>query len=99
MVARLDLGHGIVVAGTRTGSGPPLVLLHGAEGSHRMFDTLVPHLAAHFDVIAYDQRDCGETENPPTESTLADLADDVRSLLRVLGFDSAHVYGTSFGGR
>jgi 3-oxoadipate enol-lactonase len=89
----------VKVACTVTGTGRPLVLMHGAEGNHRMFDALVPHLAGHFTTIAYDQRDCGESENPLAESTLADLADDARALMRALGHAKAHVYGSSFGGR
>ncbi|MDB5827355.1 MAG: hypothetical protein JWQ73_1575 [Variovorax sp.] len=87
------------VACTITGNGPPLLLLHGAEGSHRMFDQIAPHLAAWFTVIAYDQRDCGGTENPDAPSTLQDLAADAKGLLHALGHARAHVYGTSFGGR
>src|SRR4051794_30254452 len=99
MADKFDLGGGVRVACTVTGSGPPLVLMHGAEGSHRMFDALGPHLAPSFTVIAYDQRDCGEPETPPVESTLADLADDAHALLASLGHARAHAYGTSFGGR
>jgi pimeloyl-ACP methyl ester carboxylesterase len=99
MPERIDIGGGVKLACTVAGSGPPLVLMHGAEGSHRMFDALVPHLAAHFATIAYDQRDCGDSENPAAESTLADLADDAQALVRALGHAKAHVYGTSFGGR
>jgi pimeloyl-ACP methyl ester carboxylesterase len=99
MAELYDIGGGMKIACTVTGQGPPLVLMHGAEGSHRMFDALVPHLAEHFTTIAYDQRDCGASENPAAESSLADLADDVRALLHALGHAKAHVYGTSFGGR
>ena len=81
------------------GDGPPLVLMHGAEGSRQMFATLVPHLSKHFTVIAYDQRDCGETEGPEHASTLADLANDVQQFIKALGIDRAHVFGSSFGGR
>jgi len=87
------------IAFDRQGQGPALVLMHGAEGSHRMFDALVPHLAAHFTVIAYDQRDCGETEGPESAATLADLANDAHQLIKALGLRRAHVFGSSFGGR
>lgn len=99
MSERIAIGGGVTLACTVTGSGPPLVLMHGAEGSHRMFDAIVPHLAAHFTTIAYDQRDCGDTESPTAEVTLADLADDAFSLIRTLGHAEAHVYGSSLGGR
>jgi 3-oxoadipate enol-lactonase len=87
------------LACTLTGSGMPLLLMHGAEGNHGMFDALVPYLAPHFQVIAYDQRDCGDTVNPEAPSTLTDLADDAAGLLAALGHPRAVVYGSSFGGR
>lgn len=83
----------------RTGEGDALLLMHGAEASRQMFAALVPHLAPHFTVIAYDQRDCGETEGPSTASTLEDLAGDAHRLIRALGLKRAHVFGSSYGGR
>ena len=90
--------------GTRTafevqGSGPPLLMLHGAEGSRRQFNAIRPALTDRYTVVSYDQRDCGETENPDTPATLATLADDARALLDALGHAQAFVFGTSFGGR
>ncbi len=87
------------IAFAREGAGPPLVLMHGAEASRQMFATLVPHLARHFSVITYDQRDCGETEGPDRASTLEDLANDAQLLVQGLGLRRAHVFGSSFGGR
>lgn len=92
------------INGTRTayeiaGQGPPLLLIHGAEGGRKMFAPFAQALATDFTVIAYDQRDCGETTNEPRASTLEELASDAAALLRVLGFPSAFVFGTSFGGR
>lgn len=87
------------IAFDRVGEGPPLLLMHGAEASRQMFAALIPHLAEHFSVIAYDQRDCGETEGPERASTLADLANDAQQLVEALGFERAHVFGSSFGGR
>ncbi len=87
------------IAFERVGAGPPLLLMHGAEASRQMFAALLPPLSAHFDVIAYDQRDCGDTEGPERPCTLADLADDAARLLEALGLQRAHVFGSSFGGR
>ncbi|WP_218508705.1 alpha/beta fold hydrolase [Variovorax sp. dw_308] len=83
----------------RDGEGPPLVLMHGAEASRSMFAALVPHLSKHFTVIAYDQRECGDTEAPERAATLADLANDAQQFIKALGFRRAHVFGSSFGGR
>lgn len=98
MATPIELGE-CRTACTVTGSGPALLLMHGAEGNHHMFDVLVEQLAPHFTVIAYDQRDCGETENPPRQVSLLELAQDARALIAALGHEKVHVYGTSFGGR
>ena len=98
MVKPLEVGD-LRIAYELTGRGPPLLLIHGAEGSRRMFDALVPHLSSHFTTITYDQRDCGETDGSTRAAKLSDLADDAAGLLHGLGFAEADVYGTSFGGR
>lgn len=81
------------------GSGPPLLLMHGLKGGRRMLDRLQAELASTFQVITYDQRDSGETRNPARPYDLKRLADDAALLIERLGFDKAHVFGTSFGGR
>lgn len=91
--------RGVRTALEISGSGPPLLMIHGAEGSRRQFATVAPQLADRFTVIAYDQRDCGDTVNPETVATLADLAEDARALLEALGHSWAFVFGASFGGR
>ncbi len=88
----------VSTAYVRSGSGQPLVLIHGGEADHRMFDGLRAHLEKKFTVIAYDQRDSGKTINPPDEYTLSDLGDDAAALIRGLGYSRAHVMGTSLGG-
>lgn len=93
------LAGGVRIAFDRQGDGPPLLLMHGAEASRLMFSALMPLLAPHFSVIAYDQRDCGNTDGPEAGSTLADLADDAQQLIQALGLPRAHVFGSSFGGR
>lgn len=87
------------IAYERRGDGPPLVLMHGAEANRQMFAALAELLVPRFTVIAYDQRDCGDTEGPSQAATLADLADDAAALIRGLGYERAHVFGSSYGGR
>jgi len=85
------------------GSGPLLLLIHGAEADHTMFHGLMDALAADFSVVAYDQRDSGRTVNGSEPYALADLANDAATLMNFLlescEGSRAHVYGTSFGGQ
>ncbi|MCC8936227.1 alpha/beta fold hydrolase [Bradyrhizobium sp. Arg68] len=90
--------NGISIGFRRSGEGPPLFLLHGAEADHSMFDAFGAALARYFTVIAYDQRDSGATLNPPEPYGLGELADDLAALIAALGYGRAHVFGTSFGG-
>ncbi len=80
-----------------TGFGPPVLLIHGAEADHTMFDQFVPYLSDRFTCIGYDQRDSGATVNPAEAYNVTDMADDAATLIRALGFAKVHVFGTSLG--
>ena len=84
----------------RTGTGPPLVLLHGIGSSHRVWSPVVAALAEHFDVIAVDLPGFGES--PPlatgVEPHPAALAGAVDALLDGLGIVAPAVAGNSLGG-
>lgn len=94
---RID-ANGTSIACKVSGTGPPVVLIHGAEADHSMFDAFGAWLAGHFTVVAYDQRDSGGTRNPSVPYGLAELADDAAALIAALGYGRAHVFGTSLGG-
>jgi len=79
------------------GAGSPLVLIHGAEADHSMFDRLVSHLSTRWRCLAYDQRDSGRTRNGAEEYQIEQLADDVAGFIAALGLPRAHVFGTSLG--
>lgn len=81
-----------------SGSGVPLVLVHGGESDRTQFTALRSHLGAGIRVISYDQRDSGVTVNPPHPYALPDLADDLVHLLDALDLPTVNLLGTSFGG-
>jgi pimeloyl-ACP methyl ester carboxylesterase len=89
--------NGTTIAYARAGTGPPIVLMHGAEADRSMFAPLAAQLGKRLTVIAYDQRDSGDTRNPGQPYTLEDMGDDAAALIRALGIEKAHVYGTSLG--
>ena len=89
--------NGTIIAYARSGTGPPIVLMHGAEADHSMFATLVAQLEKRLTVIACDQRASGDTCKSHEPYTLEDTGDDAAALIEGLGFEKAHVYGTSLG--
>ena len=89
----------IEIAFRQIGKGPPLLMFHGAEGDHQIYDRLQEELAEKVTSISFDQRDCGATRS--TESapyTLTAIVDDAVALLDALGYDRVHVLGNSIGG-
>jgi pimeloyl-ACP methyl ester carboxylesterase len=80
------------------GSGTPVVLLHAATGSSRVWEYQLPAFtAAGYRVIAFDRRGWGRTEVVSTESP-GTAADDLLALLDQLHLDRVHVIGTAAGG-
>jgi pimeloyl-ACP methyl ester carboxylesterase len=79
------------------GSGPALILIHGALDNPHMFDDLAPAFTDRFRVIAYAWRGCGrsETKEPYDIGT---LTEDLRGLMDGLGIGKAHLAGWSAGG-
>jgi pimeloyl-ACP methyl ester carboxylesterase len=79
-----------------TGSGTPLVLLHGGFTDHRMWRDLVPALAAAgHRVITPDARGHGASANA---SRPFRFTDDLAALLRHLDTGPATLIGLSMGG-
>jgi pimeloyl-ACP methyl ester carboxylesterase len=82
------------------GSGVPVMLLHAATGSSRVWEYQIPaFVAAGYRVIAFDRRGWGRTTINTTESSqTGTAADDLLSLLDQLHLDRVHVIGTAAGG-
>lgn len=92
--ARLAVAGG-EIAYDVTGSGPTVVLLHGAFLDRRSWDQQVPVLARTFRVVRYDIRPFGESTRPEAPYS---VPGDLLRLLDHLAVDRAHLVGHSFGG-
>jgi len=93
-------GNGVEVAHTRSGTGPPLVLLHGLGESRRSWEPVVPGLARRFDVLAVDLPGFGDSQPLPArcEPVPSAPAAAVAGLLDRLGISAPHLAGHSLGG-
>jgi pimeloyl-ACP methyl ester carboxylesterase len=86
----MDLSH------YRTGSGPPLVLVHGLGSCKEMWRPVVPLLAREREVIALDLPGFGASPRGPR--TVEGLAGAVAAFAEWLGLERPHVAGNSLGG-
>jgi pimeloyl-ACP methyl ester carboxylesterase len=80
------------------GSGPPLLLLHGAYMTIDLMGPLVPGLAGTRQVIAVELQGHGRTADADRPITYEQMADDAAALVRHLEIDRADVVGYSMGG-
>ena len=80
------------------GSGVPVVFLHAATGSSRVWEYQIPAFtAAGYRLIAFDRRGWGRTIVDPAGPQSATAADDLRGLLDHLGITRVHLVGTAAG--
>jgi len=80
------------------GAGNPLVLIAGLSYSHWQWHRMVPGLAEHFRLIAFDNRGIGQTDKPDGPYSAPMLAADTAALLEALDARPAAVMGHSMGG-
>src|SRR5262245_48212636 len=81
-----------------SGSGSPLLLVHGLMVSGEMFEPVIEHFATRHRVIVPDLRGHGRSRRLPPPYTAAQLASDLARLLDHLGIASTAVLGYSQGG-
>ena len=75
----------------------PIVLLHMSPNSSRVFDALLPSLAASRPVLAVDTPGFGESEAPPQPIGIEQFAAATLQLIDALGFEEADVLGYHTG--
>jgi pimeloyl-ACP methyl ester carboxylesterase len=95
------LGHveasGGRVAFRRRGTGPGLLLLHGAVSDSRVWRVELETFADAFTVVAWDAPGCGGSDDPPESFRMPDFAHRVVGLVEALALGPVHVLGHSWG--
>ena len=87
-----------------SGSGPPLLLLHGFPETHLMWRGVAPQLAGRFSVVCADLRGSGRSGCPRSTADHAPyskraMARDMILIMERLGFSRFAVAGHDRGGR
>lgn len=99
----IGTGHQTSVAGTtlawgEMGAGPPLVLIHGIQDSHRTWRRVAPLLARHFRLLMVDLPGHGYSGRPDAPYTLPWFAGVLAEWMEEIGVAKAHLCGHSYGG-
>ena len=89
-----------MLAHSRSGSGEPLILVHGVTHRREAWDTVLPYLEPEHDVIAVDLPGHGESADVEADfdGSSTPLVDAVEGLVRDLGLERPHIAGNSLGG-
>lgn len=94
---RITTPSGITVSYDKFGSGPPLVLVHGAFSDHDTnWEFVKPMFREQFTVYAIARRGRGETD-ATTGHDLEDEVEDVVAVLKAVG-EPVFLLGHSYGG-
>jgi diacylglycerol O-acyltransferase len=94
----IEMSDGGRIEVFESGTGPPMVLLHGMGLSADIWARQFPDLAEEHRVIAWNQRGCGES-TPGTEGFGLDrLVEDLVTMLAALDVHGAVLVGHSLGG-
>jgi pimeloyl-ACP methyl ester carboxylesterase len=81
------------------GRGEPLLLIMGLGGHSLDWGWIIPQkLADRYEVILFDNRGAGRSDQPAGPFAIEQMARDTVGLMDTLGIDQAHVFGGSMGG-
>lgn len=80
------------------GSGAPVIMIHGAATSSKVYDGLTSRMVAGFRCIRLDLRGLGRSDRVDAVSPTA-WCDDTMALMGHLGIEQAHLLGCSLGAR
>ena len=79
------------------GQGSPIILLHGNQETHEIFDKLIEKMQVNYTVYALDSRCHGKSDNPDKISYNL-MAGDTIAFIKKLKISKPILYGFSDGG-
>ncbi|MDP3472279.1 MAG: alpha/beta fold hydrolase, partial [Algoriphagus sp.] len=82
----------------KSGSGPPLVILHGLFGSLDNWFSIAKELVEHYTLYLVDQRNHGDSPHAD-EWNYAVMVEDLKELFDTEGFEKVFLMGHSMGGK
>ena len=96
------VGHRVAVNGMRmyyevSGTGDPLIVLHGAYMNIPQMGAIIPKLAATHKIYALELQGHGRTTDIDRPITYPNMADDVAAFMDSVGLRKADVFGYSMG--
>ncbi len=94
-MAQATSSDGTKISFVKSGSGRPLLLVHGTTADHTRWNGILPRLEQHFTVYAMDRRGRGGSGDAPDYEFQRE-AEDVATVLGAIGEPTA-VLGHSFG--
>ena len=100
----IETAEGVTIAGSVSGAGPALLLLHGHPQTHAIWHKVAPALLQHFTVVACDLRGYGDSSKPAGAPDHANyskrsMAADMLAVMRHLGFERFAVMAHDRGAR
>lgn len=81
------------------GQGELLLLITGLGGHSLDWGWVLPELLAeHYQVVIFDNRGAGRSDQPPGPYSIEQMAQDTVRLLDAIGLKRAYLFGVSMGG-
>jgi pimeloyl-ACP methyl ester carboxylesterase len=95
-VEKITSKDGTEISYWRSGTGKPLIIVHGAVSDHRSWARIAPNFEEHVTVYVMDRRGRGESGDTPEYHYLRE-AEDIAALAESVN-EPACLFGHSFGG-
>src|SRR3954470_5524152 len=93
------MANGDILHVTRSGSGKPLLLLHGLGANSYTWRFLKPKIPAGYELFEIDLKGFGKAEKPADgKYSIFDQADLVFALIKSLDLKNVSLVGHSMGG-